>query len=72
VRAASRTVPPYPEIDALADQGAHRTQISTVRRTPRVYQGACQQCEWLGSKTTGDEALADMLAHTKATPRRTL
>jgi hypothetical protein len=71
VRSAPRTAPPYPEIDALADRGGHRTFCHNASDNPRRYQGRCFDCGWSGNETTGNGALTEMLDHTKSTvPRR--
>jgi hypothetical protein len=62
-----RTDPYYQKIDALADQGAHRTHVHQVADVPRVYEGRCFECGWRGSETTGTTALKEMLAHTQST-----
>ena len=67
VRAAPRTQDYYPEIDALADRGAHRPVIHNAGDDPRRYQGRCFNCDWRGSETTGKWAELEMLEHAKAT-----
>ena len=67
VRAAPRTKDYYPDIDALADRGAHRPVIHIAADNPRRYQGRCFDCSWRGSETTGKWAELEMLEHAKAT-----
>lgn len=67
MRNPHRSDPYYQKIDALADEGAHRTYCHTVEQVPRVYEGRCFECDWHGSETTGTKALQEMLAHTEST-----
>lgn len=67
MRAEPRTQDFYPEIDALAERGGHRTFIRHASENPRRYQGFCFQCDWHGSLGTGRHAELEMLDHTKST-----
>ena len=66
MRAPNRSNPYYKKIDALADQGAHRTYVHQIQDVPRVYGGQCFDCDWLGTDATGKQAMQEMLAHTES------
>jgi hypothetical protein len=58
------------EADALAEKGAHTVVIHTVQQTPRIYQGGCLDCGWLGDMSKPNQ-YRQMLDHARATlPRR--
>jgi hypothetical protein len=66
-REPNRTHWPFPDIDAMADRGAHRTFIHNASDNPRRYQGRCQDCDWRGDELTGLGASNQMLEHTRST-----